>query len=195
MWHTDVGGAATGGQHPSAGPGAGLLVGTSGEPGAGARDLVTVPARVGLEAVDILRLRAAAGPVLHDRSGDTLGFLVPPGTCGEWEMPGSVCAPTCPPPGGSWRHSGGPDGRPGGASCADGCLLVNRYAGGRASPRGAQVSGAECCEQPPVAGTRWLIPPASTPLRATHSRLLRAALAEAARTVRAAREIFARGGW
>ena len=46
-------------------------------------DLVTVPARQGLEAVDILRRGAdpeAVGPVLHDGACDTLGFLVPPGT-------------------------------------------------------------------------------------------------------------------
>lgn len=54
-------------------------------------DLVTVPAREGLEAVDILRLRGGVGPVLHDREGDTLGFLVPPGTAEEWELPGSAC--------------------------------------------------------------------------------------------------------
>ncbi|WP_031509526.1 hypothetical protein [Streptomyces megasporus] len=57
-------------------------------------DLVTVPARQGLEAVDILRLRHSVGPVLHDAAGDTLGFLVPPGTADDWDLPGSVCAPT-----------------------------------------------------------------------------------------------------
>ncbi|TQK44760.1 hypothetical protein FBY35_6284 [Streptomyces sp. SLBN-118] len=59
-------------------------------------DLVTVPARQGLEAVDILRRGAApaVGPVLHDGSCDTLGFLVPPGTADGWDMPGSACTQT-----------------------------------------------------------------------------------------------------
>ncbi len=72
-------------------------VGDPSPPGPG-WDLVTVPARRGLEAVDILRLRTAVGPVLHDRSGDTLGFLVPPGTAAVWDLPGSVCCgtPACP---------------------------------------------------------------------------------------------------
>ncbi|KNB49416.1 hypothetical protein [Streptomyces caatingaensis] len=54
-------------------------------------DLVTVPARQGLEAVDILRLRDGVGPVLHDGDCRTLGFLVPPGTAAAWDMPGSAC--------------------------------------------------------------------------------------------------------
>ncbi|MFH8368781.1 hypothetical protein [Streptomyces sp. NPDC018031] len=57
-------------------------------------DLVTVPARQGLEAVDILRLRVGVGPVLHDGSRDTLGFLVPPGTADRWDLPGSACTAT-----------------------------------------------------------------------------------------------------
>lgn len=60
-------------------------------------DLVTVPARQGLEAVDILRRAAgddAVGPVLHDGSCDTLGFLVPPGTAECWDLPGSACTQT-----------------------------------------------------------------------------------------------------
>ncbi|MFE2428293.1 hypothetical protein ACFXJ5_16340 [Streptomyces sp. NPDC059373] len=57
-------------------------------------DLVTVPSRQGLEAVDILRLRTGVGPVLHDSSGDSLGFLVPPGTADGWDMPGSACTQT-----------------------------------------------------------------------------------------------------
>ncbi|WP_267243882.1 hypothetical protein [Streptomyces sp. PR69] len=59
-------------------------------------DLVTVPARQGLEAVDILRRVAApsVGPVLHDDASDTLGFLVPPGTADGWDMPGSACTQT-----------------------------------------------------------------------------------------------------
>ncbi|MFE7773060.1 hypothetical protein ACFU5O_04000 [Streptomyces sp. NPDC057445] len=59
-------------------------------------DLVTVPARQGLEAVDILRRGGfpAVGPVLHDGGCDTLGFLVPPGTAAGWDMPGSACTQT-----------------------------------------------------------------------------------------------------
>jgi hypothetical protein len=63
-------------------------------------DLVTVPARQGLEAVDILRRAAGAagaaevGPVVHDGACDTLGFLVPPGTAAGWDMPGSACTET-----------------------------------------------------------------------------------------------------
>ncbi|MCI3276539.1 hypothetical protein [Streptomyces cylindrosporus] len=62
----------------------------------GACDLVTVPARQGLEAVDILRRGAyeAVGPVLHDDGCDTLGFLVPPGTAAGWDVPGSTCTET-----------------------------------------------------------------------------------------------------
>ncbi|MEU3250045.1 hypothetical protein [Streptomyces sp. NPDC006997] len=59
-------------------------------------DLVTVPARQGLEAVDILRRGAvdAVGPVLHDDDRGTLGFVVPPGTADAWDVPGSVCTQT-----------------------------------------------------------------------------------------------------
>ncbi|KPC64928.1 hypothetical protein [Streptomyces chattanoogensis] len=57
-------------------------------------DLVTVPARQGLEAVDILRLRDGVGPVLHDGACHTLGFLVPPGTADGWDVPGSACTQT-----------------------------------------------------------------------------------------------------
>ncbi|MFI5631250.1 hypothetical protein ACIA8E_18125 [Streptomyces sp. NPDC051664] len=60
-------------------------------------DVVTVPARQGLEAVDILRRGAdqeAVGPVLHDGTCDTLGFLVPPGTAEAWDVPGSACTKT-----------------------------------------------------------------------------------------------------
>jgi hypothetical protein len=60
-------------------------------------ELVTVPARQGLEAVDILRRGAdqeAVGPVLHDGTCDTLGFLVPPGTAEAWDVPGSACTQT-----------------------------------------------------------------------------------------------------
>jgi hypothetical protein len=59
-------------------------------------DLVTVPTRQGLEAVDILRRGAgdAVGPVLHDDGDGTLGFFVPPGTAAAWDVPGSTCTET-----------------------------------------------------------------------------------------------------
>ncbi|WP_374684152.1 hypothetical protein [Streptomyces sp. ODS05-4] len=59
-------------------------------------DLVTVPVRQGLEAVDILRRGGApaVGPVLHDGACATLGFLVPPGTAARWDVPGSACTDT-----------------------------------------------------------------------------------------------------
>jgi len=59
-------------------------------------DVVTVPARQGLEAVDILRrgVGEAVGPVLHDDGCDTLGFVVPAGTAAAWDVPGSVCTET-----------------------------------------------------------------------------------------------------
>jgi hypothetical protein len=59
-------------------------------------DLVTVPARQGLEAVDILRRGSAeaVGPVLHDDGCDTLGFVVPAGTAEGWDLPGSTCTGT-----------------------------------------------------------------------------------------------------
>src|SRR5689334_11050489 len=65
-------------------------------PPATACDVVTVPTRHGLEAIDILR-RAdgdAVGPVLHDDGSGTLGFLVPPGTAAAWDVPGSTCTRT-----------------------------------------------------------------------------------------------------
>ncbi|MES9519932.1 hypothetical protein [Streptomyces capoamus] len=64
--------------------------------GATACDLVTVPTRQGLEAVDILRRAAAdaVGPVLHDDGCGTLGFLVPAGTAAGWDVPGSTCTGT-----------------------------------------------------------------------------------------------------
>lgn len=59
-------------------------------------DLVTVPTRQGLEAVDILRRGAceAVGPVLHDDGADTLNFVVPSGTAAGWDVPGSTCTET-----------------------------------------------------------------------------------------------------
>ncbi|MGY0486378.1 hypothetical protein [Streptomyces sp. WG-D5] len=68
----------------------------TGSPPPGDCDLVTVPSRQGLEAVDILRrgCTETIGPVLHDGGGDTLGFLVPPGTADGWDLPGSDCTQT-----------------------------------------------------------------------------------------------------
>ncbi|MFF6913118.1 hypothetical protein [Streptomyces sp. NPDC012466] len=107
-------------------------------------DVVTVPARQGLEAVDILRRGPgdAVGPVLHDDGGDTLGFLVPPGTAAAWDVPGSTCTET--------------DGR-----------------------------GPTLTPEPPVEGSDWLLPPGEADL-ATDPAVLREALGEAARMIRAA---------
>ncbi|GAA2801662.1 hypothetical protein GCM10010441_28090 [Kitasatospora paracochleata] len=56
-------------------------------------DTVTVPARHGLEAVDILRLRRACGAVRQTESGSAIAFLVPAGTAESWHLPGSSCTP------------------------------------------------------------------------------------------------------
>jgi hypothetical protein len=58
------------------------------------RDVVTVPSRQGLEAVDLMRLTTGVGPVLHDRAGAVLAFLVPSGTAEGWDVPGSKCCHT-----------------------------------------------------------------------------------------------------
>lgn len=95
------GGMESSGTNTAPRPGASLTAGaflTAGGP-AGAPDLVTVPTRQGLEAVDIIRRATGhtapgVGPVLHDGSGDTLGFLVPPGTADAWDLPGSACTHT-----------------------------------------------------------------------------------------------------
>ncbi|MGW0733707.1 hypothetical protein [Streptomyces sp. NPDC002851] len=126
------------------------------EDGSEGCDLVTVPARQGLEAVDILRRGSvpAVGPVLHDTTCDTLGFLVPPGTADAWDLPGSACAQTF--------------GR-----------------GLRADGTGTAADGPTADSAPPVAGTGWLLPPADTgPV--TDPVVLRAALGEAARIIEAA---------
>ncbi|MEU9089994.1 hypothetical protein [Streptomyces sp. NPDC048428] len=84
--------ATTGATASAEGPGAPGV-----HPGPEPCDLVTVPARQGLEAVDILRRGAdqeAVGPVLHDGACATLGFLVPPGTAQAWDVPGSACTQT-----------------------------------------------------------------------------------------------------
>ncbi|MFF0227078.1 hypothetical protein [Streptomyces sp. NPDC004629] len=107
-------------------------------------DLVTVPTRQGLEAVDILRRGAGdgVGPVLHDDGGGTLGFLVPPGTAAAWDVPGSTCTET--------------DGR-----------------------------GLSLNPEPPVEGSDWLVPPGEAD-PATDPTVLRRALGEAARLIKAA---------
>ncbi|WP_162931043.1 hypothetical protein [Streptomyces sporangiiformans] len=121
-------------------------------------DLVTVPTRQGLEAVDILRRGAgeAVGPVLHDGNCDTLGFLVPPGTADAWDVPGSTCT-----------HAQA-DGRGAG-------LLTEAL-----EPPEPPDSPA-----PPVEGSGWLLPPDESDL-ATDPAVLRAALDEAARLIEAA---------
>ncbi len=120
-------------------------------------DLVTVPARQGLEAVDILRRGAAdtIGPVLHDGGCDTLGFLVPPGTADGWDLPGSACTQTF--------------GRG-----------MRVYADPEPGPTGPVVP------DPPVAGTGWLLPPDGENDPVTDPAVLRAALGQAARTIEAA---------
>lgn len=114
-------------------------------------DLVTVPARQGLEAVDILRLRDGLGPVLlcdgdEDGGGERLGFLVPPGTAACWDLPGSSCTQTP----------------------------------GRLPERPRTV-----VQEPPLAGSGWLVPPEFAFGVATDASLLRAALGQAARTIEA----------
>ncbi|MFD4833454.1 hypothetical protein [Streptomyces uncialis] len=86
-------GAPTGVPLPSTASG-GAPPSPPGSVSAGECDLVTVSARQGLEAVDILRRGDAAGPVLHDNRCRTLGFLVPPGTADGWDVPGSACTRT-----------------------------------------------------------------------------------------------------
>ncbi|MFJ2741754.1 hypothetical protein ACIO3O_19065 [Streptomyces sp. NPDC087440] len=127
-------------------------------------DLVTVPARQGLEAVDILRrgsaVSGAVGPVLHDGPCDTVGFLVPPGTADGWDMPGSACTQTL--------------GR--------GVSLDIPEPGG---PGAAQDAVPEPTPEPPVTGTGWLLPPTDT-VPVTDPTALRRALGEAARLIEAA---------
>ncbi|MEF9904083.1 hypothetical protein [Streptomyces sp. P9-A2] len=125
----------------------------------GGCDVVTVPARQGLEAVDILRRGEAGdavGPVLHDDGGRTLGFLVPPGTAAEWDVPGSTC----------WETDGrGP--HP--------ALAL------KASDLKASAPEASAPE-PPMEGSDWLLPPEGTDL-ATDPAALREALGEAQRLI------------
>lgn len=129
-----------------------------GSPGAEPCDLVTVPARQGLEAVDIIRRGSAptVGPVLHDGSCDTVGFLVPPGTADAWDVPGSACTQT-----------------------------LGRGLRIQEDLRRPDGSRADAVPEPPVTGTGWLLPPTDTgPV--TDPAVLRAALGEAARLIEAA---------
>ncbi|WNE96744.1 hypothetical protein PS467_16105 [Streptomyces luomodiensis] len=131
-------------------------------------DLVTVPARQGLEAVDILRRACdGLGPVLHDHTCDTLGFLVPPGTADGWDLPGSACTQTS----GRGIRINIDSGAPGDAGAA-----------GDAGGAEAEAAGDEA---PPGVGTGWLVPPDAAYTVATDPAELRAALGEAARTIEA----------
>lgn len=159
-------------------------------------DLVTVPARQGLEAVDILRRgsRESVGPVLHDDGGDTLGFLVPPGTADGWDVPGSTCTRS--------------DGRGVRVPWADTENLMDAESlpdmvGGadtavpEVPPCAPCAPCAPCTPapyepspwpqptEPPVEGSNWLLPPGEAD-PATDPAALRAALDEAARLIKAA---------
>ncbi|MET9115828.1 hypothetical protein ABZX38_16690 [Streptomyces longwoodensis] len=136
-------------------------------------DVVSVPARQGLEAVDILRRAPGdgVGPVLHVEGGGTLVFVVPAGTAAGWDVPGSTCTET--------------DGRglrldPRTMPDADG-----------ADPDGPQeeapaVKGQDVAlPAPPAEGCDWLLPPGEADL-ATDPAVLRRALDEAARLIEAA---------
>jgi hypothetical protein len=126
-------------------------------------ELVTVPARQGLEAVDILRRAAAGsvGPVLHDNRCRMLGFLVPPGTADGWDVPGSACTRTT--------------GRAADAAPAD------------APPPTADPPSrtADAPPEPPPVDVGWLLPPGAAH-RVTDPAVLRAALDQAARMIEAA---------
>ncbi|MGP3944491.1 hypothetical protein [Streptomyces sp. 6N106] len=157
-------------------------------------DLVTVPARQGLEAVDILRRACdGLGPVLHDNACDTLGFLVPPGTADGWDLPGSACTQTS---GRGIRiNIGSGTGAPaeaGDTSSAEtraGDIPSGDAAHGDteagATEAGATESGAAGDDAPPGIGTGWLVPPDAAYTVATDPAELRAALGEAARTIEA----------
>ncbi|MEE4582510.1 MULTISPECIES: hypothetical protein [Streptomyces] len=152
-------------------------------------DLVTVPARQGLEAVDILRRACdGLGPVLHDNACDTLGFLVPPGTADGWDLPGSACTQTS---GRGIRiNIGSGTGAPaaaGDTSSAEtraGDIPSGDAAYGDAEA-GDTESGAAGDDAPPGNGTGWLVPPDAAYTVATDPAELRAALGEAARTIEA----------
>lgn len=167
-------------------------------------DLVTVPARQGLEAVDILRRAAATsvwsgadgpdgtdtaevGPVLHDGPGDTVGFLVPPGTADGWDLPGSACTQT------HGRGTSFTAAIPGPAPASDAAPAVTPPPGGGTGEEEGSCSAALSFQEaaprhvpePPVTGTGWLLPPADTG-HVTDPAALRRALGEAARLIEAA---------
>ncbi|GAA3371816.1 hypothetical protein GCM10020367_24110 [Streptomyces sannanensis] len=138
-------------------------------------DLVTVPARQGLEAVDIIRRSAGPdiGPVLHDRSCDTLGFVVPSGTAAAWDVPGSACIRT--------------DGRG---------LRIPVGEAVDVEPTSPELSASPPLPAPlerwdpheqwgPPPGSGWLLPPGDD-VPVTDPAVLRAALDEAARLIEAA---------
>lgn len=152
-------------------------------------DLVTVPARQGLEAVDILRRACdGLGPVLHDNACDTLGFLVPPGTADGWDLPGSACTQTS---GrgiriniGSGTGAPAEAGETPSAETRAGDIPSGDAAYGDAEA-GDTESGAAGDDAPPGIGTGWLVPPDAAYTVATDPAELRAALGEAARTIEA----------
>ncbi len=162
-------------------------------------DLVTVPARQGLEAVDILRRACdGLGPVLHDNACDTLGFLVPPGTADGWDLPGSACTQTSGRGirinigSGTGTPAEAGDTRTGDSACGDppsGDGESGDAASGDAasadSGSGNGASGAAGDEALPGIGTGWLVPPDAAYTVATDPAELRAALGEAARTIEA----------
>ncbi|MGY0061573.1 hypothetical protein ACWY4P_34395 [Streptomyces sp. LZ34] len=123
---------------------------------------MTVPARQGLEAVDLLRrARDGVGPVLHDNACDTLGFVVPAGTAAGWDMPGSECAET------------------------PGCGVRLSTGGTAGNGAGAGTEDAVGAVSPPLTGTGWLVTPGDAYTGATDPAELRAALGEAARMIEA----------
>ncbi|MBB4785276.1 hypothetical protein [Streptomyces rapamycinicus] len=176
-------------------------------------DLVTVPARQGLEAVDIMRRACdGLGPVLHDNACDTLGFLVPPGTADGWDLPGSACTQTSgrgirinidsgtgtgtgtSAEAGDTRTGDSAFGDPPSGDTASGDSASGDSASGDSasgdsesggSESGDSASGAAGNEAPPGIGTGWLVPPDAAYTVATDPAELRAALGEAARTIEA----------
>jgi hypothetical protein len=185
----------TGGRsRPGTGRAPAAAVGT-----AGPCDLVTVPARQGLEAVDLLMRGTnplvtgtpspGVGPVLHDGESDTLGFLVPPGTAARWDLPGSACTETSGHglslAGAEWTGSmsGSGSGPREGTGGAGGGSGEDTRAAARAA--GSDTPRPAAAAEPPVAGAGWLVPPGcADPVTDPH--MLREALDEAARVIEAA---------
>ncbi|MER0245308.1 hypothetical protein AAHZ94_25665 [Streptomyces sp. HSW2009] len=156
--------------------------------------MVTVPARQGFEAADLLlRESDSAGPVLHDDADNTLSFVVPPGTAAEWDVPGSACTRTH---GrgldlGAARAAGAPDAGTGRAASAYPAGEAGAARGdGPAREDGAdRDAGAEWQQAapppPPLPGAAWLVPPTDAYRETTDPAVLRAALGEAARVIEA----------